>query len=225
MNQESQNGTTKNCPKCGEEIQNTAKKCKHCQADLRNWFVRHKILTGILVVIVIMIIASLGGGNDENKEVASSDDNTVKTEDEKAEKVLYKIAEPINTGELELTITSVEEKKQVGSQYFNSSPSEGGTYVAVAWKYKNTSSEPIGAFSQPRINLVDSNGVSYDADINASSNYATELDNDNKIISDLNPGITVKDANVFEISKDNYTQGKWNLVVKANGDEYEVEIK
>jgi uncharacterized membrane protein YvbJ len=52
-------GQTKKCPKCGEEIQASAKKCKHCQSDLRNWFVRHKIMTGILALIGIVILGAI----------------------------------------------------------------------------------------------------------------------------------------------------------------------
>lgn len=212
-------GPTKKCPKCGELIQASAKRCKHCQADLRNWFVRHKIITGILILIVLGIIVSAGGNKDKS---TTSDNNT--SDAKKTEAVTYKISEAIQADNLELTVTSAQEKKQVGSQYFQSNPSEGGTYVAVQWKYKNISDKPIGTFSQPRINLVDSAGTSYDADINASGSYATELKLDRKILSDLNPGISVNDASVFEVSKDSYAKGGWKAVIKVDGKEYKINI-
>lgn len=223
MEEQQATGQTKSCPKCGEAILASAKKCKHCQADIRNWFARHKVLTGIAIVIVIAIIASAGGSDDkgENKS-ASSDSKSADTK--KDEVVTYKVSDAIKAENLELTVTSVQEKKQVGSQYFQSNPSEGGTYVAVQWKYKNSSDKPIGTFSQPRINLVDSNGTSYDADINASSSYATEIKLDRKILSDLNPGITVNDANVFEVSKDSYAKGGWSVVIKSDNKEYKINI-
>lgn len=58
---------TKQCTKCKEDISADATKCKHCGADLRNWFVKHKIISGILILIVIVIIGSAmsGGGSDE----------------------------------------------------------------------------------------------------------------------------------------------------------------
>lgn len=59
-------GPTKKCQKCGEDIQASAKKCKFCQSDLRNWFVRHKIVTGLLVIIVIIIIGSAGGNKNQS---------------------------------------------------------------------------------------------------------------------------------------------------------------
>lgn len=55
---------TKKCPKCHEDIQSVAKTCKHCGADLRNWFVRHKIITGLLMLFIIGVIASSSGNNE-----------------------------------------------------------------------------------------------------------------------------------------------------------------
>lgn len=123
-----------------------------------------------------------------------------------------------------MTVTSVSTPNSVGSQYFVEKPSEGGVLVAVQWKYKNTSSEPIGTFSQPSIKLVDSAGVEYSSDTGKTSAYATEIKLDRKILSDLNPGITVQDAQVFEVSKESYDQGGWYVVVKADGKNYKVQL-
>jgi len=63
---------TKICPKCKEEIQSDASKCKHCNADLRNWFIKHKIITGILVLLVIGIIGSSLNKSNSIKTVENS---------------------------------------------------------------------------------------------------------------------------------------------------------
>jgi hypothetical protein len=47
---------TKKCSKCGEEILASAKKCKHCQTDLRNWFARHKVITVVFIFIVLILV-------------------------------------------------------------------------------------------------------------------------------------------------------------------------
>ena len=42
-----------NCKACGKEIGKGVRKCVNCGADQRNFFVRHKILTGILAIFII----------------------------------------------------------------------------------------------------------------------------------------------------------------------------
>jgi len=79
-NENQSQGQTQKCPKCREEIQSSAKKCKHCQADIRNWFVKHKILTGILILFVIGIVGSIGGGGDDKVATQVSKNDTAKQE-------------------------------------------------------------------------------------------------------------------------------------------------
>ena len=82
-NEQSQ-GQTKKCPKCQEDIQLSAKRCKHCSADLRNWFIRHKIITGILILFALGIIGSAIGGennNQTNSNTVSTNENSSKTEE------------------------------------------------------------------------------------------------------------------------------------------------
>ncbi|WP_132102099.1 hypothetical protein [Dehalobacter sp. MCB1] len=38
-------------------------------------------------------------------------------------------------------------------------------------------------------------------------------DNNGKILSDLNPGITTVESKVFEISKELYNSGKWFVLI------------
>ena len=62
------NEQTKKCPKCQEDIQLGAKKCKHCGADLRNWFMKHKILTGFLILCFIGMILPDAEVKEQKKE-------------------------------------------------------------------------------------------------------------------------------------------------------------
>ena len=143
-------------------------------------------------LIVVIAIATSGGDNGDS----GSNSTSSKSEEQKAHKV--------------------------GDQYVNKKASEGGTLVAIQWTVKNISDKPLGAFSTPTINLVDEKGTKYDADIDASANYAVETNIDNsKIASDLNPGIKVTDVQVFEISKDSYAKGKWYIEINGN----KVQIK
>ncbi len=53
----------KKCKSCQTEIDAKAKKCPHCQADQRNWFARHPIITGILILVLLAMVGSAIGGN------------------------------------------------------------------------------------------------------------------------------------------------------------------
>lgn len=68
----------KKCKSCQTEIDSKAKKCPHCQADQRNWFVKHKILTGILAIVVIAMISNVSGG-DKNSSTNSNSNTSNKT--------------------------------------------------------------------------------------------------------------------------------------------------
>ena len=209
------------CKACGKEIAKGVKKCPHCGKDQRNWFMRHKIMTFILVIIVIGIISSLAGGGEETATDSTSNSGGTTEQTEKN----YAVNEPVVVDEkAEVVVTKVEEMSTIGDpEFLGKQASEGGTLVAVQLTVKNVSDEPLGSFSTPTFKLVDEKGTEYDWDVDATSSYAVETNIDNsKLMSDLNPGIKVTDVQVYEISKDAYAAGKW--YVQISGGE-KVQIK
>lgn len=198
----------KKCKECGEEISSSAKKCPKCGKDQRNFFMKHPVLYTILILTIIGIVAGTGSDNTGNTTVTSTGNQVQET--------VYNIGDAISNEKYEITIKNVSTATKVGSQYLNSQPAEGGVYVCVDFTYKNISAEPISSWSFPTVELVDSNGVEYSSDISASSYYATEKDPNRKVLSDLNPGITVTDNKVFEIAEESYNQGEWYLVIDNN---------
>lgn len=216
-----------NCKACGKELAEGVKKCIHCGKDQRNFFMRHKIITIILGLIILGRIGSAGSGNEDQAtktSTASTKETTQsKSVESKKEDPIYKVGDAIKTDKFEITINSIEERAYVGDEYIKKSPSQGGTYIVVQYQYKNISDKPIG-FSKPNISLTDKSGTKYNADISASGTFATEVKLDSKIVSDLNPGITVKDAEVFEISKDLYSKGGWKLLITADGKKMNINI-
>ena len=216
----------KKCSYCQTDISSEASICPNCKSDLRSWFRRHPILTVLICLFVIGLFAP--PPEDSGRRTSPSSSGTDVWDDTgsaESKTVEYLVGQVIKTKSFELTITKVEEKDTVGGEYFNSQPAEGGTYIAVQWKYKNISDKPKGMFSKPTIKLLDSASVEYSADIGASSNYATEIKLDRKVLSDLNPGITVNDAEVFEISKERYNAGGWKIEISSDYDEFIVKIQ
>lgn len=51
----------KKCKSCQKEIDSKARKCPYCQADQRSWFLRHPILTALLVLLVIGMFGATSG--------------------------------------------------------------------------------------------------------------------------------------------------------------------
>ena len=204
------------CKACEKEIAKGVKKCPSCGKDQRNWFMRHKILSFIGIIVALVIIGGALGG--ENEETATK---TVNTTEAEAEKV-YAVGEVVPTDQLEVTVSKIEEKSLVGNQYVNKQASEGGIFVAIQYVMKNVSDEPVGMFDYPIIKLVDEKGTEYTSDIDASSNYAIQTDIDNsKILSDLNPGISITDTEVYEISQESFASGQWFIEI----DGQKVQIK
>lgn len=58
------------CKACGKEIGKGVKKCPQCGTDQRNFFMKHKIITGVLVLVVLGVVGSALGGGDDGNDVA-----------------------------------------------------------------------------------------------------------------------------------------------------------
>ena len=56
-----------NCKACNQELAKGVKKCIHCGKDQRNFFMKHKVLSGILILGVLAAIGS--NGSEEEKPV------------------------------------------------------------------------------------------------------------------------------------------------------------
>ncbi|SHJ38701.1 tRNA_anti-like [Clostridium cavendishii DSM 21758] len=58
----------KNCKTCNAEIAKGVNKCVHCGKDQRNFFMRHKIVTGLIFVVIIGSVSIAVGGKKDIKE-------------------------------------------------------------------------------------------------------------------------------------------------------------
>ncbi len=207
---------------------------------LRNKIINRRINLTIFVITVILFI--LFTNNNDTKEQSNiqrdvsqrfNNENTLKNVDdqiehsdptkkiEKLSQQLY-IGDTFKTQKFAVTITSFNILTHVGSEYFEESVSEGGIYVAVQWKYKNISTGPISAFEQPSLVLIDSSGTTYEADLGANMAFATQVHQSTKVVSNVNPGITISDAEVFEVSSFQFDTAKWHLLIKVDDKDFSV---
>lgn len=131
----------KKCPKCKEEIADGAVKCKHCNTDLRNWFARHKFITGFLVIIVLIIIISAASGGDKEKSTSSSSGNSSTEATANKE---YKVGEAISLDNHTLTVNSVNKNYKSGNQ-FDKPQDSNNVFVAVNVTLENTGNSDLSA--------------------------------------------------------------------------------
>ena len=197
-----------NCKHCEKEVAKTVKTCPHCGGKLRTGFFEglFKLIGyAFLFIIGLWILGSLMGDSPSDNE---TDPNTV----------VHRLGTVATTDKFELSVINVELRRTVGSDFVAVKAPGGSIYVAVMYTVKNISNKPIGTFSQPIYNLVDPNGVEYDNDIDASSSYATEVELTRKVLSDLNPGIKVIGAQVFNVDENRFDPYTWTFMVDADDD-------
>lgn len=121
-----------------------------------------------------------------------------------------------------------EVRDQVGGEYFIERASEGGVLLLITYKVINDGDLPVAAYDVPQIRLYDAAGVAYASDLGKTAAYATEDDAaiDTKVISDINPGITTRGAEVFEISRTAFAAGGWSVGVEGQpvADRVQIEL-
>lgn len=142
-----------------------------------------------------------------------------KTKEESSPEITEKaigFGTPIETDYFSIVVPKVAAKKSVGDEMFGQEAPDGATYVVVRYQYKNKTSKPINAFRAPQVYLLSPDNEKYDPDLGASSVYATEVNLNEKVLSDINPGITIKAASVFEVSKEQLSRSGWRVLLDAD---------
>lgn len=123
------------CKVCKKEIGKGVKKCPSCGHDQRNYFIQHKVITGLLI---FELIGTNGGtGNSTNKTVTNNN-TSVATSSQvvkaSVEKPIYGINEAVK---LDNTTIKVMKVKKLNSGDYDK-PKSGMVFVVVTVLIKNT---------------------------------------------------------------------------------------
>lgn len=111
------------CKDCGTELSSKAKICPKCGLDQRNFFIKHKVLTFILVVMVLGIAIGATGGN-----------NTIPTSTEQLEKFTL-LSDKRTTDSLGTTYIEGEIKNNTDKTY---------SYVQVTFNLYDANGAQLG---------------------------------------------------------------------------------
>jgi hypothetical protein len=136
----------------------------------------------------------------------------------------YVVGQPLDIGDFRVIIRNVSERDAVGRSIVREQASAGGVLVVVEYTVENISDRPKAAYQLPAPSLIGPNNVVYDKDLGKTAAYASESELDSKAMSDLNPGIRVNNAVVFEVSKASFDRGTWMLGLGA-GNRLRVSMK
>lgn len=140
------------CKACGADIAKSVKKCPHCGADQRNFFMRHKIVTFILAIIIIGCIGSaLSGGGDNKSTTTSSTSQDTKSSGSAKSTDKPKIAEKKYSYDkfmqIEMGMTYDQVKAILGDGTEESSSGEGDQKT-VSYRWQNGDSSNLSVMIQ-----------------------------------------------------------------------------
>jgi hypothetical protein len=158
----------------------------------RNWFARHKVLTGIAAFIVLIVIVSVAGGGSTKKSGNTS--NGAKAAASKA--TTAKIGEPVRDGQFEFVITSNKcGETTVGTSQYAQAKAQG-QFCRVNMTIKNIGDKAQSLFADNQ-KLVDGSGKEYSYASTATI-YAAPTGG-STWYDQINPGNTVTGDVIFDV--------------------------
>lgn len=119
----------KTCKHCKAEVPADAKKCKHCTGDLRNWFVRHWIITGIIIIVGVGSVA--GGGKQSSSSSTTSKTDTANTETAAIKITATQLASEYTANEISADSKYKDKILEVSGTVSNVGKTLGSPYVTL----------------------------------------------------------------------------------------------
>lgn len=147
--------------------------------------------------------------------VFSSDDDYVVKNSSADGDLVFNLDESINLGDVNVAIISSASKRKFSDSFgiLTAEAQRGATLVAVIARYRNVGNKPISPFTLPQLSLYSPSGVEYESDLGKSAAVAGIYEIDQKVVSDINPGLASEDVFVFEVDTGSLRQGGWTISI------------
>lgn len=185
----------KKCKSCQKEIDGKAKKCPYCQTDLRNWFLRHPILTVIFALIVISILNGPKSGTNTDTQQNSAPNNENKQDEVKQ----YGLNEQVQDGDMAFTVTKVTTAKTLGNSYTKKDAQ--GTFYVLTLKIENKGSK-TATFDSSMAKVTDDAGREFDRSIEGQTAKGMAEGNVDLFLQQIQPSLSVTGDLVFDLPSD-----------------------
>lgn len=187
----------------------------------QNWFMRHKLVTGILVIVVVfMLIGSLNGGSNTSTSNGSNDQASSSEEANQAP-AMAMLNQPAQSGDLAFTATKVVDAKTLGNAYTKKNAQ--GVFKVVSLKIDNTGKETKTVDSS-MLKLRDGQGRTFERSIDGQTAKGMTEGSVDLFLQQVQPGLSVNGDIVFDVPAD-----ATDLVLVVRGglfeDETEISLK
>lgn len=161
-----------------------------------NWFMRHKILTGIIVLIVIGMVSSSGNKGGSNNGTSNSS-GTAKTQESKAQ--VYGLNQEVVDKDLSFTITNVTKQKNVGNSYTKKTAQ--GMFYIVTVQIKNNGDKTT-TFDSSMAVMTDSQNRQFERSIEGQTVLGMEKGSVDLFLQQVQPGLSVTGKIIFDVPED-----------------------
>ncbi len=159
-----------------------------------NWFMRHKVSTGILVFIVFIVVVSASGGDSSSS--GSSNSGSKQEQSQKQEKITAKIGEQVQSGDLAFTVNGVKEYQSLGNSF--TSKDAQGVFKVVSLKIENVGKE-TKTIDSSMIKLTDSEGRTFERSIDGQTAKGLSQGQVDLFLQQVQPGLSVNGEIVFDV--------------------------
>ncbi len=191
------------CPKCQTEISKKATICPSCKSDLRNWFVKHYILTTILIIFLLNSLFQLNWSKNTSSQITADTHSDLQKSDITNVEKVYKIKENVPVGGFSYSINSVEAFDSIKWSY---------TSTKANWIFKLMSISVVNTDKEPKtldnsmFKVLDWSWNTYSYSSEWDMAYA--LKNWGKLnffLKQMQPNLPVSGFLIFDLPKD----AKW----------------
>ena len=163
----------------------------------KNWFVRHKILTAILVLIGLGIIISAAGGGSSSSSNSSTNDDTKDTSTKQEADTTPGIGEAARDGKFEFIVKGIEcgKTEVVSPESDMLRKTAQGEFCLLTLNVKNIGDEQQ-YFSESDQKLLNAENQQFSPDSTAT---LYNSNNSDVFLAQINPGNSVEGVLVFDV--------------------------
>lgn len=120
------------CKACGKEIAKGVKKCVHCGKDQRNFFMKHKILTAIVVIVILGAIAAAGGKKDSTNTAATKTETKQEVKEEVLKVSAVDLAKAYEDNEVSADKSYKDKTAEINGKVSDIGVVGGQTYIVLS---------------------------------------------------------------------------------------------